>query len=248
MAQYFFDFTQRTGETGQFPDELELVVPVADPTSVCSIAGGFTIEAGDATSLRMFGNGAGVLFKDIVDTSTDVEFVFTFRHFIGPIARFNETNGDFSGYLWDGRNIIDSRVYTGSGSNSNRLAFTSGGFGGGTGQARVQIVGSTVRAKYFTGWGIEPAEWGHEVQNTDWPGAGRVAMQSTDLSPSLLGKIGIGTDGDPAPTEPTGPLSTTEAFALRHNPRTNKVIPVLSSPTVTDIGANCVRPRVSKGF
>ena len=55
----------------------------------------------------------------------------------------------------------------------------------------------------------------------------------------------VGTDGDPAPT---GPLSTTEAFALRHNPRTNKVIPVLSSPTVTDIGANCVRPRVSKGY
>ena len=41
---------------------------------------------------------------------------------------------------------------------------------------------------------------------------------------------------------------TTEAFALRHNPRTNKVIPVLSAPTVTDIGANCVRPRVTKGY
>ena len=39
-----------------------------------------------------------------------------------------------------------------------------------------------------------------------------------------------------------------EPFQLRHNPRTNKVIPVLSSPTVTDIGANCVRPRVSKGY
>ena len=39
-----------------------------------------------------------------------------------------------------------------------------------------------------------------------------------------------------------------EPFLLRHNPRTNKVIPVLSSPTVTDIGAACVRPRVTKGF
>ena len=39
-----------------------------------------------------------------------------------------------------------------------------------------------------------------------------------------------------------------EPFALRHNPRTNKVIPVLSSPTVTDIGAACVRPRVTKGY
>ena len=246
MAQYFFDFTQRTGEIDQFPDELELVVPVADPTSVCKIVDGYTIEAGDATSLRMYGNTRGILFKDIVDTSTDVEFVFTFRSFIGPIARFNETNGDFSGYLWDGRNIIDSRVYTGSGSNSSRLAFTFGNFGANSGQARVQIVGSTVRAKYFTHYGVEPAEWGHEVQNTDWPGAGRVAMQVNDQSPSLLGKIGIGTDGDPAPT---GPVEVSaEPFLLRHNPRTNKVIPVLSSPTVTDIGANCVRPRVTKGF
>jgi len=44
------------------------------------------------------------------------------------------------------------------------------------------------------------------------------------------------------------PPETTEPFLLRHNPRTNKVIPVLSSPTVTDIGATCVRPRVTKGF
>jgi len=39
-----------------------------------------------------------------------------------------------------------------------------------------------------------------------------------------------------------------EPFRLRHNPRTNKVIPVLSSPTVTDIAATCARPRVTKGF
>ena len=59
--------------------------------------------------------------------------------------------------------------------------------------------------------------------------------------------LAIGTDGDPAPTGPVGGISV-EPFALRHNPRTNKVIPVLSSPTVTDIGAACVRPRVTKGF
>ena len=45
-----------------------------------------------------------------------------------------------------------------------------------------------------------------------------------------------------------GASVSAEPFLLRHNPRTNKVIPVLSSPTVTDIGANCVRPRVTKGF
>ena len=45
-----------------------------------------------------------------------------------------------------------------------------------------------------------------------------------------------------------GRTESAEPFLLRHNPRTNKVIPVLSSPTVTDIGANCVRPRVTKGY
>ena len=45
-----------------------------------------------------------------------------------------------------------------------------------------------------------------------------------------------------------GASVSAEPFLLRHNPRTNKVIPVLSSPTVTDIGAACVRPRVTKGF
>ena len=58
--------------------------------------------------------------------------------------------------------------------------------------------------------------------------------------------LAIGTDDDPAPTGPVG--VSEEPFLLRHNPRTNKVIPVLSSPTVTDIGAACVRPRVTKGF
>ena len=48
----------------------------------------------------------------------------------------------------------------------------------------------------------------------------------------------------PYKAAPPGSVS----FLLRHNPRTNKVIPVLSSPTVTDIGANCVRPRVTKGY
>ena len=60
------------------------------------------------------------------------------------------------------------------------------------------------------------------------------------------GTVRIATDSDTAlPEEFT---VSAEPFLLRHNPRTNKVIPVLSSPTVTDIGANCVRPRVTKGY
>ena len=87
-----------------------------------------------------------------------------------------------------------------------------------------------------------------EATDTTYPDAGAPGIYCRLSSGSMrfwLYAFGWGTDGDPAPT---GPLGTTEAFALRHNPRLNKVIPVLSSPTVTDIGANCVRPRVTKGY
>ena len=77
-------------------------------------------------------------------------------------------------------------------------------------------------------------------------GVGWVGVTTRSASEAYIYAIGIGTDGDPAPT---GPVEVSaEPFLLRHNPRTNKVIPVLSSPTVTDIGANCVRPRVTKGY
>ena len=88
-------------------------------------------------------------------------------------------------------------------------------------------------------WSLQTTATGSHATATGYPG---FVLQTGRL---FVVSIGIGTDGDPAPT---GPLSTTEAFALRHNPRTNKVIPVLSAPTVTDIGANCVRPRVTKGY
>ena len=99
--------------------------------------------------------------------------------------------------------------------------------------------------------GNEPTTWTNEITDSVLASAGLTGMlfagdSSTDFTVDRrVYFAGIGTDGDPAPT---GPLSTTEAFALRHNPRTNKVIPVLSSPTVTDIGAACVRPRVTKGY
>jgi hypothetical protein len=77
-------------------------------------------------------------------------------------------------------------------------------------------------------------------------GAGVLIRNNWSVDVDLI-EFGVGTDGDPAPTGPVGGVST-EPFLLRHNPRTNKVVPVLSSPTVTDLGATCVRPRVTKGF
>ena len=111
---------------------------------------------------------------------------------------------------------------------------------------RVRAEGSTIRFKAWETGATEP-DWQRTRTNTDVTGTGLVGLFLRGISASLLVDwIGAGWDGDPAPTGPVG--VSEEPFQLRHNPRTNKVIPVLSSPTVTDIGANCVRPRVSKGY
>ena len=118
---------------------------------------------------------------------------------------------------------------------------------------RFQTVASgsnlVIRSKVWSTAVSEPDEWDLSAEDTSplpagWQGIG--ALTNASSAAVGFGWVGIGTDGDPAPT---GPVDVSaEPFLLRHNPRLNKVIPVLSSPTVTDIGANCVRPRVKKGY
>ena len=89
--------------------------------------------------------------------------------------------------------------------------------------------------------------WDISINNSGVSEAGQTGVFIFEANRTLkVWSFAVGTDGDPAPT---GPVEVSaEPFLLRHNPRTNKVVPVLSSPTVTDIGAACVRPRVTKGF
>ena len=86
----------------------------------------------------------------------------------------------------------------------------------------------------------------------DTPDVGSGTIHDNELQgqPGLVTRGISSTSGAPTAQLPTNLVCgvSTEPFLLRHNPRTNKVIPVLSSPTVTDIGAACVRPRVMKGF
>ena len=115
---------------------------------------------------------------------------------------------------------------------------------------RFETKGDVIRTVHGTpALDDNPAVWDGSVTDATHTGSGKVGFTRVNWRNAnrqlWVHALGVGTDGDPAPT---GPLGTTEAFALRHNPRTNKVIPVLSSPTVTDIGAACVRPRVTKGY
>ena len=147
---------------------------------------------------------------------------------LNRLQLYRRVNGGFAGITNTGI-IISSLIYY-----NIRLQVTPGS-------------PNQLKAKVWAEGDTEPA-W--QIETTD---------SNLSLSSGWAGHVGFavddnvyynftafGWDGDPAPT---GPVDVSaEPFLLRHNPRTNKVIPVLSSPTVTDIGANCVRPRVSKGF
>ena len=114
---------------------------------------------------------------------------------------------------------------------------------------RFQVAGTTQRFRRWSPDEAEPSTWDVEAADTFYQTPGVMGFGGfNDINSYRFIWVGWGTDGDLAPT-PTGSLDVSaEPFLLRHNPRTDKVIPVLSSPTVTDIGANCVRPRVTKGF
>ena len=108
--------------------------------------------------------------------------------------------------------------------------------------------GEAAKIKAWLPQDEEPVLWGADGSSENNVVSGKQGIGGRLNTNQILyvHGFGVGTDGDPAPT---GPVDVSaEPFLLRHNPRTNKVIPVLSSPTVTDIGANCVRPRVTKGF
>jgi len=103
---------------------------------------------------------------------------------------------------------------------------------------KVEVVGDSLSA-YLGGTDESPGDWTAVASVEDTPGftSTRQGLLADQLGPDYryfeAGALGA---------------VSTEPFLLRHNPRTNKVVPVLSSPTVTDIGATCVRPRVTKGF
>ena len=112
-------------------------------------------------------------------------------------------------------------------------------------KSRFSVIGTALKSKIWLASDSEPG-WMVELTNDAITAAGYCGLYGHGRDFALFG-YGVGTDGDPAPSEPIAIVSG-EPFQLRHNPRTNKVIPVLSAPTVTDIGANCVRPRVTKGY
>ena len=203
------------------------------------------------------GTGRVTYLPDFVEDSEDVEIFIRTRasgagtnFALGVGARLSRTqiDGFFAGFRIGGRLISAQRI------DDSLTTLDTSGFGTGVSDYTayhwmgVSAQGSSLE---FSSWDGEASDRIatplFSTTSTNLSGARPVGLINSN--PSYYGyltHIAVGTDGDPAPT---GPVDVSaEPFLLRHNPCTNKVIPVLSSPTVTDIGANCVRPRVTKGF
>ena len=244
MAQYFFD-----------PNEWEVGDGLATPGFPFDIIAGtfatvsIVLDGGGAKCLLAGGDDAGgnrkILAFTLPGLSSTTELyahIATGGNFSSRLGVRAKNSGSVDHYQWR-PNALDEIVNTAL----TNIATTTGQ--GDTGKLRFRAVGASptvVEVKFWLAGDSEPVDFDMSVSSSTaaLQVDGYAALTPFRNNISCYG-FGVGTDGDPAPT---GPFGTTEAFALRHNPRTNKVIPVLSSPTVTDIGANCVRPRVTKGF
>ena len=241
MAQYFYDFRHRIDVFGATPAELEGLFGTTLTTSNCLISD-LNPLAGADTTLVLF-DAVHIGFG--ISSTQDMELLACFNHGSSAQSRrpHVRASGDNLGYLLRGTDELLMRLYR------NNTALTSWTDFFGSSDViphfwRLGVSGTTVSAKVWQGANPEPSAPQFEVTDSNIASGVPSFWQITGTT--VCHYFGVGTDGDPAPT---GPVEVSaEGFLLRHNPRTNKVIPVLSSPTVTDIGAACVRPRVTKGF
>ena len=255
MAQFFFDFTNRDDIIDETPPEL--IAGLGLPLDVArAYIAGEPYDGPGTTALFMDGRATGGEAFEFIGVPTDVgdvELVVAatvsgLAQANFPYLRTSGTSANRNGYSADGRNngFFGRRWLNESGAGSVIWNVTVAN--NNVRRIRLQMHDTNLRGRVTNDVSI-----GTEDSKDTWDGSvtdanhasGRVGWFQR-AGASLIYWFGIGTDGDPAPT---GPVEVSaEPFLLRHNPRTNKVIPVLSSPTVTDIGANCVRPRVTKGF
>ena len=267
MAQYWFDF-----EDWPVDSDLSDYLAAAGLSTMEQVRVQNDVSVADKNylelSMSFFGTNQrrGFVFKTVPD-AVDIEMygvelendnttnrANSFRMHARAQAGDGDIRSYFTEYLTNPDSTGNYKYDTGYASVGSSLTITRSNTV--KYAKRFQVFGTspvTLKQKRWVFGNAEPVSWSLEttdstpstqLQSAGKPGIGFFTYSSQVEEQRWL-HIGIGTDGDPAPT---GPLSTTEAFALRHNPRTNKVIPTLSLPTVTDIGVNCVRPRVTKGY
>ena len=95
---------------------------------------------------------------------------------------------------------------------------------------RLEVSGNTIRVRSWDGGpSDEPVAWGIEIQNADITTAGYAGLKARTVSDGYYAWIGIGTNGDPAPTEE--PTAGTDNLTANDIESASQV----SSPAITQI-------------
>lgn len=98
-----------------------------------------------------------------------------------------------------------SKIVNGTFSQDSDVPITLSFTGGVTIHQRTQSIGSNQKAKYWLNADPEPGTWVNEVTEGSVTQSGAIGLFNYDSDDFRLYKIGVGTNGDPAPTSaPTG--------------------------------------------
>lgn len=213
MAQYYTDFSEYT--TGQHPAGWTQRRDEATSWSVEADAG-----ATGGKVLRFPGKAANtqsILTWDAIDSDSgraNVEFLIRFRYggtaaSLYAWARDASTSSAATGYRmgdsYTGTTIGIIGKYV-SGSYSNIYTAGGGAINATNTWAyiRAQISGNSLRVRVWRDGNAEPNTWsGTGTDNS--LSTGRVGIMIFNTAPVDIDWIGIGTGGDPAPTEPVDP-------------------------------------------
>ena len=142
------------------------------------------------TQLKVINGGAGAAFQS------------------GFFARASGGDGTEEGYFFHrsgtgstaiSRLLNGARNQLGTFSHSNYSSTSFANF------QRFRVNGDQLFAKFWSGTvQDEPQDWDLQVQNADITSEGWIGFFVNQGQGNILAFVGIGTDGDPAPTEPVG--------------------------------------------
>ena len=209
MAQYFTDFTEYS--TGSQP---------SDWTNLRDSGGDWTVESdSDGVGDRILLLSGGDEFSEEVLTwdvasGSDVEILVKWRQEDSddtsasrPILRAqggSNRNHYFSSIFRDGENqwiekyTDDTYSDIGSGGGPDAFSFTSWTW------TRFRINGSSLHSRSWDDGTSEPSDWHVEATDSDHS-SGETGLGRRDAGPDLeFDKVGVGTEGDAAPSEEVG--------------------------------------------
>lgn len=217
MATYFTDFSEYT--TGPQPSDWTARYEADASWGVNADAGA---TGGKVLHYAQTGDGLNAITWDVIDSDSNranVEIVARFRYTeastaqISLIARASGTALGSSSTQYEGGAEDGGDIYKAAKLNPGYTELAN------VAQAqtidtwywlRFRVNGTTLQVKFWVDGDSEPASWGIETTDSDISAAGWVGIGTYDEDSFEVDLIGIGTNGDTAPTSaPSGSIDRT---------------------------------------